>query len=113
MNNQVSKTNIINKGNKRLLFAKSVEEKNHNAVECYFRYEYRDKKAYLAFVAMNTEKALQIYADSGATSHMMKDIGNFDQIIPYRGNDKIFIGNGHGLKFLILAMPSLILTIEN
>lgn len=34
------------------------------------------------------------YAESKATSHMTNNAGKLDQLIAYKGSNKIFIGNG-------------------
>ena len=39
-----------------------------------------------------------IYADSRVTSHIINNPGKLKLIVPYKGYDKIFAGNGQGLQ---------------
>lgn len=49
----------------------------------------------------------QIYADSGATSHIINNLGKLKSIVPYKGHDKIFAGNGQGLQISHIGNASL------
>ena len=44
------------------------------------------------------EKDPNFYVDSGATAHITNDPGKMSQVIPYKGHDVIFVGNGKALR---------------
>ncbi|KAH9751421.1 hypothetical protein KPL71_014290 [Citrus sinensis] len=74
---------------------------NHSAAVCRHRYDYftPEEEAPQALTAMNLqdENDPQLYADSGATTHMVNSTGKLKKFIPYGGSDKIFVGNGQSL----------------
>ena len=39
-----------------------------------------------------------LYADSGATTHMLNDPGKLSKVMRYKGNDTILVGNGESLN---------------
>ncbi|KAH9672921.1 retrovirus-related pol polyprotein from transposon RE1 [Citrus sinensis] len=58
-------------------------------------YSQRNMSAYMA-----TPEAVMDdgwYLDSGATHHLTNDLNNLSISEPYEGNEKLLIGNGHGL----------------
>ena len=85
---------------KRLLFVICFK-RGHSAAECWDRYEYDQDEIPQAFAVINrnnTTSNQSIYADSGATSHMVNNPGKLDTITSYKGHDKIIVGNGQGLN---------------
>ena len=55
----------------------------------------------LAAMALNEEeKDPNFYVDSGATTHIKNGPGKMSQVIPYKGHDAIFVGNGEALRIL-------------
>ena len=50
-------------------------------------------------MALNEEeKDTNFYVDLGATTHITNDLGKMSQVIPYKGLDAIFVGNGEALR---------------
>ena len=50
-------------------------------------------------MALNEEDKDPIfYMESGATTHITNDLGKMSQVIPYKGYDAIFVGNGEALR---------------
>ena len=41
----------------------------------------------------NESNDQHLYVDSGASAHMVNDLGKLDKIFSYKGHDKIFVGN--------------------
>ncbi|KAH9801961.1 retrovirus-related pol polyprotein from transposon RE2 [Citrus sinensis] len=74
---------------------------NHSAAVCRHRYDYftPEEEAPQALAAMNLqdENDPQLYADSGATAHMVNSIGKLKKFIPYGGSEKTFVGNCQSL----------------
>lgn len=54
-------------------------------------------EALAAITSLNEVDDTNIYADSGATSHVANDLGKFKSIRHYFGCDKMYVGNGKGL----------------
>ena len=55
-------------------------------------------------MALNEEeKDPNFYVDSGATTHITNDPGKMSQVIPYKGHDAIFVGNGEALRISHIA----------
>ena len=53
----------------------------------------------MAAMALNEEDKDPIfYMESGATTHITNDLGKMSQVIPYKGNDAIFVGNEEALR---------------
>ena len=72
-------------------------KRGHSAAECWDRYKYDQDEIPQAFTAINRNNTTfdqSIYADSGATSHMVNNPGKLDTITSYKGHDKIIVGNG-------------------
>ena len=66
-----------------------------------FDYSYQLEKIPQALVvlALNEEdKDPNFYVDSGAITHIANDPGKMSQVIPYKGHDAIFVGNGEALR---------------
>ena len=50
-------------------------------------------------MALNEEvKDPNFYVDLGAKKKKKNDLGNMSQVIPYKGHDAIFFGNGEALR---------------
>ena len=73
---------------------------NHVALDCWYRFDYsyqsEDIPQALAALTLNNNDA-SLYADTGATAHMINDEGKLLSKMPYIGHDKIFVGDGNGL----------------
>ena len=66
-----------------------------------FDYSYQSEEIPQALAAMalhEEEKDPNFYVDSGATTHITNDPGKMSQVIPYKGHDAIFVGNGEALR---------------
>ncbi|KAH9793854.1 subtilisin-like protease SBT5.3 [Citrus sinensis] len=74
---------------------------NNSLPQPRHKYDYftPEEEAQQAFAAMNLqdENDPQLYADSGATAHMVNCTGKLKKFIPYGGSHKIFVGNGQSL----------------
>lgn len=75
---------------------------NHTAMDCWNRFDhaYQSEEVSKALAALNLTEAMDpnIFADSGPTSHIVNDPGKVQFIQPYCGPEKMFVGNGEGLK---------------
>lgn len=76
---------------------------NHITLDCWHRfdYSYQTEQIPQALAAINLNKKNHdptFYADSGATSHMANNTGIMSHIVPYKGNDSIYVGNRERLK---------------
>ena len=72
-------------------------------MDCWnrFDYSYQSEEILQALAAMalhEEEKDPNFYVDSGATAHITNDPGKMSQVIPYKGHDAIFVGNGEALR---------------
>jgi hypothetical protein len=74
---------------------------NHIATKCHYRYEYtnveENAQEALASLYLNDDNDQNFYVDSGATTHMTNQGGNLQNLKPYLGTDKVFVGNGQAL----------------
>jgi len=74
---------------------------NHIATKCYYRYEYSNveesSQEALTSLYLNDDNDQNFYVDSGASTHMTNQGGNFKNLKPYFGTDKVFVGNGQAL----------------
>ncbi|KAH9669465.1 retrovirus-related pol polyprotein from transposon RE1 [Citrus sinensis] len=58
--------------------------------------------------AMNLDaNDAKLYADSGATTHMVNDPGKISELKPYEGNDAIVVGNGDCLNISHIGNTSI------
>lgn len=76
---------------------------NHTTLDCWhkfdFSYQTNQIPEVLATINLNEENHdPTFYADLGATSHMANDTGKMSHIVPYKGNDSIYVGNRERLK---------------
>ena len=55
-------------------------------------------QALAAMALHEEEKDPNFYVDSGVTTHITNDLGKMSQVIPYKGYDAIFVGNGEALR---------------
>ena len=72
-------------------------------MDCWNRfdhsYQLEEIPQALATMTLNEEdKDPNFYVDSGATTHITNDLGKMSQVIPYKGHDAIFVGNGEALR---------------
>ena len=72
-------------------------------MDCWNRFDYlyqsEEIPQALAAMALNEEdKDPNFYVDSRATTHITNDLGKITQVIPYKGHDVIFVGNGEALR---------------
>ena len=74
---------------------------NHIATKCYHRYEYSNveesSQEALTSLYLNDDNDQNFYVNSGASTHMTNQGGNFKNLKPYFGTDKVFVGNGQAL----------------
>ena len=89
---------------------------NHIALDCWHRfdYSYQTEQIPQALAAMNLNKKNHeptFYADSGATSHMANNTGKMSHIVPYKGNDSIYVGNRERVKITHVGEAKI--TIDN
>lgn len=76
---------------------------NHIALECWNRFDHSFQsednlpKA-LAAMSLKTKDDSNMYADSGATTHILNDTGKLSKVMHYKGNDTILVGNGENLN---------------
>ena len=86
-------------------------------MDCWnrFDYSYQSKEIPQALVSMaltEEEKDPNVYVDSGAITHITNDPGKMSQVIPYKGHDVIFVGNGKALRISHIGEARLKLNIE-
>lgn len=55
------------------------------------------------FVAPNSFDRQEWYPDLGASHHITYDSGNFTQITPYQGSEKVHLGNGQAISISSLG----------
>ena len=98
LKNQIKK----NTSDEEVIVCQICHKRKHSAAECWNRYDTDNEEDLQALAAMNHQdnSDQQFYVDSGATSHMTNNTGNLDHVKPYRGNDKIIVGNGQDLNIL-------------
>ncbi|KAF8389069.1 hypothetical protein HHK36_025754 [Tetracentron sinense] len=74
----------------------------HSALRCSNRYNhaYQAEDMPQAMAAMNIDDPQdpELIPDTGASSHMTNDPGIFTALKPYKGDDKIIVGNGQALE---------------
>ncbi|RVW77775.1 Retrovirus-related Pol polyprotein from transposon RE2 [Vitis vinifera] len=85
------------------LICQICSKANHSALDCWnrFDYSYQSEEIPQALAAMalhEEEKDPNFYVDSGATAHITNDPSKMSQVIPYKGHDAIFVGNGEALR---------------
>ncbi|TXG63956.1 hypothetical protein EZV62_010950 [Acer yangbiense] len=76
---------------------------NHTALECWNRFDHSyqpEDHLPKALAAMNLKNKddPNLYADSGATTHILNDPGKLSKVMRYKGNDTILVGNGESLN---------------
>ena len=76
---------------------------NHTSLECWNRFDHSFQPEDhllkgLAAMTIRNEDDPNLYVDSGATTHMLNDTGKLMKLGPYKGNNKIFFGNGDCLN---------------
>ncbi|PHT47166.1 hypothetical protein CQW23_11374 [Capsicum baccatum] len=79
---------------------------NHTALECWNRFDHSfqsEEKLPKALAAMSlkAEEDPNLYANSGATTYILNDIGELSKVMRYRGDDTILVGNGESLNISI------------
>ncbi|KAH9648576.1 retrovirus-related pol polyprotein from transposon RE1 [Citrus sinensis] len=82
----------------------------HTTIECRRRYDYSHLTEEIpqALAAMNLDaNDAKLYADSGATTHMVNDPGKISELKPYEGNDAIIVGNGDCLNISHIGNTSI------
>ena len=106
---QPQKPNKENNTSDEEVICQICHKRKHSAAECWYRYDYDNEEDPQALAAMNLQENndQQFYVDSGATSHMTNNTGNLDHVRPYRGNDKIIVGNGQDLNISHIGSASL------
>ncbi|KAF3641000.1 hypothetical protein FXO37_23218 [Capsicum annuum] len=52
----------------------------------------------LAAMSLKAKEDPNLYADLGATTHILNDIGKLSKVMRYRGNDTILVGNGESFS---------------
>lgn len=71
-------------------------------MKCWNRFDHTyqpdDVPKALAVVALEEENDLNLYADSGATTHVINDPGMIHSTKKYIGNEKMYVGNGEVLN---------------
>ena len=91
-----------------MIYCQIYGKKGHSAVVCWDRHEYYKDEVPQAFTTINLNQTDdQIYIDLEATSHIINNPGKLKTIIPYKGHDKIFVGNGQGLQISHIGNTSL------
>ncbi|KAF2294273.1 hypothetical protein GH714_008816 [Hevea brasiliensis] len=65
----------------------------------------------LVALTLDNSNNQSFIVDSGATSHMIKDLGNLSFIKPYDGNDVIYVGNGNSVP--ITHTGDVLITTDN
>ena len=103
--NHEEQANGDNKGNghnKTKITCQICGKFNHSAIECWSRFDHSIQpedqlnKA-LAAMTVNQGDDPNLYADSGATTHIINDPGKLSRLTPYNGNDFVIVGNGDNL----------------
>lgn len=75
---------------------------NHTTLECWNRFDrhfFQSEDVPKALAALNLNEGNDplLYADSGVTSHILNDPSKILTYQPYKGHEKIFVGNGNQL----------------
>lgn len=78
-------------------------KRGHTAIKCWSRFDHsiqpeEQLKEALAAMHMHEDIDPTLYADSGATKHVMSNPGKIDKLSKYYGNDSLYVGDGNSLK---------------
>ena len=97
-NNQISqKANC----NKEEISCQICGKPRHSAINCWHRFNQgfqpEDTAQALAAMKFSDNHYEAWFPDTGATQHMTPDDGNLSNLQPYKGKDKIMVGNGNKL----------------
>ena len=91
-----------------MIYCQICGKKGHSAAVCWDMYKYYKDEVPQALGTVNLNQTDdQIYADSWATFHIINNPGKLKTIVPYKGHDKIFVGNGQGLQISHIGNTSL------
>jgi len=86
---------------------------NHTALKCFYMWDFsyqasEDLPRALASVNLNDPNIGDnaVYVDSGASTHMTNSSGKLSNLKPYKGTDKIVVGNGSELNITHIGSGS-------
>lgn len=109
-NNQITQGMNAQKGKEISSPCQICGRNNHTALKCFYRWDFSyqasdDLPQALAVVNLQDTKNEDntMYVDSGASTHMINSPGNLSNLQPYKGSDKIVVGNGSELNITLVG----------